>query len=656
MFGKLALRNVRRQISDYLIYFVSVTFSVALLFAISNMVCSEQLRKFSEVSSDMNAMVIMMTVLAVAVTAFVLGYATSFMLKLRKNEFGMYLTLGMTRKNIQTLFLCETWIMCGLALVIGILGGLLIYQLLMAFFSSLLDIKFEMAAYSIQGVLLTVVVSAVMFLLADLGSLRYLRKISIQELFKVSEMENCEKHPARWTVISVFLLLGTVGSIAVTYRELMKSFETSDGVSMLLWLVVDYVLFFFLHVALSRAVTGIFLARKSFKNRGANTVVLRGLSSKMMTNSIMIGVMSVLLLFSIMASNIAFSEKVYNEKEIDKRCPYDAQCQYSLDEDAPISKEQAEKILNGYSPIASKYEWNLYSANKAEIVSNVLPGEEMDYVDKYVALSQFNKLLTDCGFEPVSLQQEYLVVSDISGIVEGCDFSDSVVTLNGKEYTFGGGLKDVPDFINDWMYLVVPDEAIQGLSACDVCAVYDLEQAKYDAMKATDDLHYSKETLNGPEEESNFRLREYLRLMCNASSGVIIISMLYVSTVFICMTLAVLSLKTLSTLEEERRRFAVLYRLGLDEEQQKKTLFRQIFFFFIMPFGLPLSVTVPMGYVVGKVQIRLWSFCGLTQQTAMITAIVISSVILGIYALYFLLTYQISKRHIICYDGVKEIG
>lgn len=656
MFGKLALRNVQRQIGDYLIYFVSVTFSVALLFAISNLVCSEQLRKFSEISSDMNAMVTMMTVLAVAVTAFVLSYATSFMLKLRKNEFGMYLTLGMTRKNIQTLFLCETWIMCGMALVIGILGGLLIYQLLMAFFSSLLDIRFEMAAYSIEGVLLTVVVSVVMFLLADLGSLRYLKKISIQELFKISELEVCEKHPVRWIVISVILLLGTVGSMVTTYQELMKSFEYSDGVSMLLWLALDYILFFFLHVALSRAVTGIFLARKAFKNCGANTVILRGLSSKMMTNSIMIGVMSVLLLFSIMASNIAFSEKVYNEKEIDKRCPYDAQCQYSLDEDAPISKVQAENILNGYSPIASKYEWNLYSANKAEIVSNVLPGEEMDYVDKYVALSQFNKLLTDCGFEPVSLQQEYLVISDISGIVEGCDFSDSVVTLNGKEYTFGGGMKDVPDFINDWLYLVVPDEAVQGVPVCDACAVYHLEKPKYDALSATDDLHYNKETADGMEEESNFRLREYLRLMCNASSGVIIISMLYVSTVFICMTLAVLSLKTLSTLEEERRRFAVLYRLGLDEEQQKKTLFRQIFFFFIMPFGLPLSVTVPMGYVVGKVQIRLWSFYGLTQQTAMITAIVISSVILGIYALYFLLTYQISKRHIICYDGVKEIG
>lgn len=47
-----------------------------------------------------------------------------------------------------------------------------------------------------------------------------------------------------------------------------------------------------------------------------------------------------------------------------------------------------------------------------------------------------------------------------------------------------------------------------------------------------------------------------------ATAGTLIIGTLYVSTVFVCMALAILSLKTLSTLDEERRRFAVLYRLG----------------------------------------------------------------------------------------------
>ena len=51
------------------------------------------------------------------------------------------------------------------------------------------------------------------------------------------------------------------------------------------------------------------------------------------------------------------------------------------------------------------------------------------------------------------------------------------------------------------------------------------------------------------------------------------------------------------SLEEERRRFAVLYRLGADERMQKW----QTGAFFLMPFAFPLLMTVPIGVMFGKV-------------------------------------------------------
>ena len=122
MFAKLAFRNVRRQIHNYLIYFVTVSLSIALLFAVNNLSYSDRIRALSGLSTDIRSMFTMVTVLSCLVTALVLSYATGFMLKLRKKEFGMYLTLGMTRRNIQALFACETWMLSGLALIAGMAG------------------------------------------------------------------------------------------------------------------------------------------------------------------------------------------------------------------------------------------------------------------------------------------------------------------------------------------------------------------------------------------------------------------------------------------------------------------------------------------------------------------------------------------------------
>ena len=117
MFTELAVRNVRRQIGNYLIYFITVALTVALMFAVNNIIFNEQILAYAETMKELKSGMIGISVFLSLIVAFVLSYATSFMLRLRKREFGMYLTLGMTRKNILLLFNLETLIMGAAALV-----------------------------------------------------------------------------------------------------------------------------------------------------------------------------------------------------------------------------------------------------------------------------------------------------------------------------------------------------------------------------------------------------------------------------------------------------------------------------------------------------------------------------------------------------------
>lgn len=200
------------------------------------------------------------------------------------------------------------------------------------------------------------------------------------------------------------------------------------------------------------------------------------------------------------------------------------------------------------------------------------------------------------------------------------------------------------------MYFIVPDEAVAGMPVSDVCAAYTLENHRPDAEAMLAELTYERETEEGVEARCDFAIREEYRLWKNANAGTLIIGALYVSTVFVCMALAILSIKTLSSMDDERRRFAVLYRLGADERTQKAALRRQISVFFLMPAVLPLVMTVPLGMVFGEVY-QIWDFAGLSGQKAMETAVLIALVLAGVYALYFFLTYRIACDHVVCYGG-----
>lgn len=650
MFVKLALRNVQRQIRNYLIYFVTVALSIALMFAVNNLSYSDRVRQLAEVSSDMNVMFTMVTVLCCLVTALVLSYATGFMLKLRKKEFGMYLTLGMTRRNIQTLFICETGLLSGLALIVGMGTGLVIYQLFAALFASIMEIPFAVSAYSLQGIVLTLAVSAGLFVLSTLASLRYLKKVTIGELLKEEAVERSEAHPVLWCILSVLTLSGLIGSLVITYQNLMAAFHNEDGVILLLWLVVDLVMVFLAHFTLSRTIAGMLLKNKRLKNRGTNTVVLRGLSGKMTVNSVLIGALATLLVFAIAMSNIAFGDKIYSDHSIKKDCPYDVMAVFDLSKEQDISMAEGKQIIAQYSPITSQIDYQLYSLGEATLCSNIQGCEEMGWTDRFLPLSQFNTLLSGCGYEPVTLENGYLLISNVQGICD-TDLSGKTVTLNGKTYFWSGSSTSFPNFAwRKWLYFVVPDEAVAGMPVSDICAAYTLANRRPDAIAMLEDLTYVQETAYGPEERCDFAVQEEYRLYLNANAGTLIISTLYVSTVFVCMALAILSIKTLSTLDDERRHFAVLYRLGADEKMQKTTLLRQIGAFFLMPFALPILMTVPIGAIFGHIY-EIWDFSGLNGQKAMETAVLICLVMTGVYALYFFLTYRIACSLVLCYGA-----
>ena len=100
MLSKLAFRNVKRSIKDYIIYLITITISFSLIFAL-NLVSSSKavidlskgLDTFAYVLYGINAIVIL-------VISYLINYTTKFMFQKRSKEFGMYMLLGIKKKKI----------------------------------------------------------------------------------------------------------------------------------------------------------------------------------------------------------------------------------------------------------------------------------------------------------------------------------------------------------------------------------------------------------------------------------------------------------------------------------------------------------------------------------------------------------------------------
>ena len=122
MLMKLALRNVRRSVRDYAVYFVTLTLGVAVFYAFNAIGDSRVLFEAQEGAANVflasgasifDILVLVMTYFSIVV-AVVLGflvlYANRFVVRARKKEFGTYLLLGMNPRQVSSVVLMETLI------------------------------------------------------------------------------------------------------------------------------------------------------------------------------------------------------------------------------------------------------------------------------------------------------------------------------------------------------------------------------------------------------------------------------------------------------------------------------------------------------------------------------------------------------------------
>ena len=170
MLFKLSVKNMKKSFKDYAIYFLTLVLGVAIFYMFNSLDSQQAMLEVSQSTRDMIQLMIsmlgMVSVFIAIVLGFLIVYANNFLVNRRKREFGIYMTLGMGRRQISTIILFETILVGILSLVVGIFIGVFASQFMSILVAKLFeaDMSEFTFVFSTDSCIKTCIYFAVMYL------------------------------------------------------------------------------------------------------------------------------------------------------------------------------------------------------------------------------------------------------------------------------------------------------------------------------------------------------------------------------------------------------------------------------------------------------------------------------------------------------------
>lgn len=468
MLGKLAFRNVRRSARDYLVYFLTMTFVTALMFAFNSLIFTRDIEEMFEVAGLMMALVGMATFFIVLIVAWLINYMVRFMLEKRSREFGIYLLIGMRKKEIARLYKRENILLGACAFLLGMALGVLLQQVLLSILYSMIQMRYDLhMEFNRNCILMTAGCYGGCYLLALLRCGRRFKKMNIRDLMEAQKKnEEVRESHEQWKKWFFPLSVAFLGLFAV----FIFTGGIKNGGHVVFFLVGIVLVIYFFYIGLSSWLICYVRRRGNAVYRGQNLFLLRQFSSKLKTMSFTMGTLTALFTIAFMGCTVAMMFSDYQNRILETKFPFDVQIN---SEDVADDFADELKVIGESAKILDAYPYHIYAMLPSDTQGNAagIPAENQVNVwlsthlkvfgemylnedgspdlkkiakdskggsfycsyDTYMKLSDYNHLRGMLGYPKVSLgDHEYLIhlKERIRGEAEGLK---DAVTVRGNE-------------------------------------------------------------------------------------------------------------------------------------------------------------------------------------------------------------------------------
>jgi putative ABC transport system permease protein len=633
MLGKLSVRNAKRQAKDYIIYFITVIISVALMFSFNSIAVSEDISELSTYMKDFGKAILGISVIIIFVMAWLINYTMKFMLEKRSKEFGTYQILGIEKKDISNMFTLENILIGSLAFVLGVGAGLFLNQFLTSIIMNLFNQPYQIQiVFDIKAVGLTALYFFGIFVLVLLNCRRKIKKTKVYNLLyadKKNENNVIKKSKGNIIVFITSLVLLLLAYF-INDRE-FSNMSNMTGRNIFIALVMLIIGIYLFYISISSFIVKRYLQNKSRKYKKSNMFLYRNLTSKINTMSITMGTIALMFTFILVGGNVALLMNNMLNNEIEMGYPFEITMS-SLDKDFSIYKD----YINKNAKVKEMYEYDLYDVHNTNI-RRALDGSAFESryyydTDSVMLLKDYNKLRQMLGYEQVSLGENEAIIHSMktaeekfekyiekNNSIEICNKKLTIKQVNGEsisQISFNGYTYCI--VVPDYMEQLLLNEQIETRKDGDLIynhklAVTTEEITTQDFARGLEELIPREEFTITSEyggeryEQSIERGLAYFHTkgerLSEAKSFYAIISFLafYVALIFVMATATLLAIQQLSDSEKYKYRYELLKKLGMDELEINRTIFKQLFFYFAIPMLLPFILSIPIILSISKI-------------------------------------------------------
>lgn len=680
MLFKISLKNIRKSLKDYTVYFFTLILGVAIFYVFnaidSQSVMLDVRANMMDIIKLMNDMLSGVSVFVSCILGFLIIYASRFLIKRRNKEFGIYLTLGMSKRKISVILFFETLLIGIVSLVAGLVIGTILSQFMSVIVANMFDAdmtKFKFI-FSMKACIKTLIYFAIMYVLVMIFNTFSISRCKLIDLLNAGK--KTEKVTMKNPIVCTIVFVIGVGILSYAYWMVTRGVESINiinkiGVPIALGCVATFLIFW----SVSGFMIRIFTSIKSVYYKGVNSFVLRQFCSKINTTVFSTTVICIMLFITISVLSAALSMKDSLSKDLDSMCPVDVQlAKYSYDamsEAYATSQNMNEKdremledsklsiieTLNNSGFDAQKYfkdvvEYNIYNTGLTvkDTLGDINTDDYQfmaDAIMPVMTIGDYNSVARLYGNSTYELNDdEYIIVADYKNMVmirnqalkEGI-----ILSVNGKEYKprynecKDGFVQIDVQNMNDGI-LVVPDNAVKpqqvrnmGLSA-DYRA--DTKEERYSIETQLDNL---MKNISFKKSFISWNSRIELAESSVGLGALVTFIALYLGIIFLISSAAILALRELSDSADNKERYGMLRKLGVDERMIDMALFKQIGIFFAFPLILALIHSV---FGIKFINIILATM-GMSSMAASIGLTL--AFVAVIYGGYFLITYLCSR-------------
>lgn len=674
MYARIALGNVRRSIRDFGIYFLTLVLGVAVYYAFNSVTQQSAVLKLSgnmrTLVQELGTIIRGVSIFVAVLLAFLVLFGNRFLIRRRKREFAIYLTLGMDRRHVSGIVAMESLAVGAGALVVGLAVGVLLSQALLYATARLFNTHVTGFGlmFSGQACAYTVMSFAIIFLVV--GALNVLEVSRFRLIDLMNADRKGEKSLVRNLPLSVALFVVSLALIGVAYHELrvngMYAIDWRFNLATALVSVGTFLLFF--------SVSGFLLrlgqSARGFYLRGLNMFALRQLSSRVNSAWVSISIVCAALFLAITSTCGGFAIVSSINQSVSAITHYDvsiamystAQTSHASDAD-DVSGSGKEALLKASIPdwdslVADSARIDLYQDPSMRLNLKTLRGDTgvelpdsfakytngLDKVPIYVvSLSQYNATLALRGDKPATLKaNEALVTTDMNNMVgfwqrvalkrESFDFLGTAMRLRARSTTM-----EYQNSVNTSVgTIVVPDAALESKRA-QLEPLSSLLNVKAADSRAEARLY--KEVVKAHQPGLLFAAgsKSTAKEEVVGLTAIVGYLALYIGFVLFVSCAAILAIQQLSDVAESAPRYRVLFDLGAERSMVNHAILAQIATYFLFPLVVALAHSYVALGVLGGV-IKSLGVLDFLRPLGVTMAIV-----LVLYGGYFLLTYGMAR-------------